>query len=134
MQTINPPYWPTLGYIMRWMQAEASISCREWMFMVLLPAVGETIRQEVQQTETPGATPLAPVVTADRPFSAAFFLRIIADWDGVFQGIDQVVTIVFGADGYLDCIKDLKAQNIDPLSYINNLDKVSLYLILKRHT
>jgi hypothetical protein len=100
--------------------------------MVSLLAVGEVICQEIQQTETPGATPLAPAATTGRSFPAAIFLKMIADWDGIFQGIGQVVAAAFEADGYLDCIKDLKAQNIDPLSYINSLDKVSPYSIPKR--
>ena len=31
-------------------------------------------------------------------------------------------------------IKDFEAQNIDPLSYINNLDQVSSYSISERRT
>ena len=114
------------------MQAEASISSRKCAFMVLLLAVGEVIRQEIQQTETPGAIPPAPAATAGCSLPAAIFLRMVADWDGIYPDISHMLNAAFGADGYLDCIKDLKAQNIDPLSYINNLDKVSLFLILKR--
>ena len=116
------------------MQVEASISCRKWVFMVLLLAVGEVIRQEIQQTETPGAAPPAPAVTTGRSLPAAIFLRMVANWDGNSPDIGHVLNAAFGADGYPDCIRDLKAQHIDPLSYINSLDKVSLYLILKRRS
>jgi hypothetical protein len=114
------------------MQGEASISCLKWTFMVLLLVVGEITRQEIRQTEAPGTTALAPAVTTGRSSPAAIFLKMIADWDGIFQGIDQVVAVAFEADGYLDCIKGLKAQNIDPLSYINSLDTVSSHSIPKQ--
>ena len=99
--------------------------------MVLLLAVGKAIRQQTKQPEMPGAKPPAPAVKISR---AASSLRMIADWDGNTQCINQVVTGAFETDGYLDCIKDLKAQNIDPLSYINSLDKVGSCSILKRRT
>jgi len=48
----------------------------------------------------------------------------IANWDGEFQDIQGVLTTAFDAKDYLDCIKNLRAQNVDPLSYIDSLDKV----------
>jgi hypothetical protein len=90
--------------------------------------VRKRIRVEIP-SETPNATPPAPVVTPGHSVPAATFLRKVADWDGNSPNIDQVLTAAFEADDYLDCVKDLKAQNIDPLSYINSLDKVSWYLI-----
>lgn len=48
----------------------------------------------------------------------------VANWDGKSQGIDQVLTAAFNAEDYLECIKDLRARNVDPLSYVNSLDKV----------
>jgi hypothetical protein len=65
---------------------------------------------------------------------AVIFLRMIANWDRKSPDINSVLTSAFEADGYPDCIKDLKAQNIDPLSYINSLDTVCSYSILHRHT
>ena len=49
----------------------------------------------------------------------------VANWDGKFWDIGQVLTAAFDANEYLDCIKNLRALDIDPLSYINNLDMVS---------
>ena len=49
----------------------------------------------------------------------------VANWDGESQDIDQALAAAFGADDYPECIKDLQAKNIDPSSYINNLDKVN---------
>jgi len=54
----------------------------------------------------------------------------VAEWDGKSQDITQVLTAAFDAKDYLDCIKDLKAQNVDPLSYIDSLDKVGAYSTL----
>jgi serine/threonine protein kinase len=71
---------------------------------------------------------------ASHPLSAANFLKKVADWDGNSPDIDQTLAAAFEADDYLDCIKDLKAQNIEPLSYVNGLDKVSSYSILNRCT
>jgi hypothetical protein len=65
------------------------------------------------------------------PLSAAVSLVKVANWDGESQDIDRVLTTAFEANEYLDCIKNLRALNIEPLSYINGLDKVSSYLILK---
>ena len=95
--------------------------------------MGEVVRQKIQRLETPGGAPPAPAVSTDRSLPAAIFLRMVADWDGNSLDISHVLNAAFGADGYLDCIKDLKAQNIDPLLYINSLDKVSSGLILMRH-
>lgn len=60
--------------------------------------------------------------------SASVFLIKVADWDGKVQDIKQALVAAFEANDYLECIKDLQAQNIRPLSYIDNLDKVSLSL------
>ena len=49
----------------------------------------------------------------------------IISWHGKSRDIEQVLITALEADDYLDCIKDLKAQGVDPLSYIENLDKVS---------
>ena len=56
----------------------------------------------------------------------------IANWDGKSQGIDQVLTALFGTEDYLDCIKNLRARNIDPVAYINSLDKVGSSSVLNR--
>ena len=49
----------------------------------------------------------------------------VANWDGESRDIGQALTAAFQADDYLECIKNLRARKIEPLSYINNLDKVS---------
>ena len=62
--------------------------------------------------------------------SAATCLIKIANWDGKSQDIKQVLTAAFNAEGYLDCIKNLRARNVDPLSYIDSLDRVGSSPIL----
>jgi hypothetical protein len=68
---------------------------------------------------------------AGHSLSVANLLRKVANWDGNSPNIDQVLAAAFEADDYLDCIKDLEAQNIEPLSYVNGLDKVSSHSIPK---
>lgn len=65
--------------------------------------------------------------------SASIWLNKLISWDGGSQDINQVLTAAFGAGDYLDCIKDLRARGIDPLSYINSLDKVRTLLILRQY-
>ena len=62
--------------------------------------------------------------------SASVFLEQVANWDGKTQDVYRALTAAFEAADYLDCIKNLRARNIDPPSYINSLDKVSSYSIL----
>jgi len=73
--------------------------------------------------------PPIPVPGTSRVVSAKIRLTRVVDWDGASQDIKQVLTAAFEAKDYLDCIKNLRAQNIDPLSYINSLDKVGSPLI-----
>jgi hypothetical protein len=131
MWIIHPPHLRTIDGIMWQMNSGASIiSCCKWMFVVSLLAAGSTtIRQGIQQPEAPGATSPAPVMTMGPSLPAATFLRKVAEWDGNSPDIDQVLTAAFEANDYLDCVKDLKAQNVDPLLYINSLDEVSSYSI-----
>ncbi|KAF9644933.1 kinase-like protein [Thelephora ganbajun] len=72
----------------------------------------------------PGATPRILVAMVTNTTSASISLKKIVDWDGKSQDIGQALATAFEADDYLDCIKDLPALDIDPLSYINNLDKI----------
>ena len=74
-----------------------------------------------------------PVATAARTSSASYSLSDISDWDGKSQGIEQILVTAFEAEDYLDCIGHLGALNIDPLSYINNLDKVCTHQIPTQH-
>jgi hypothetical protein len=60
-----------------------------------------------------------------QPVSASASLKKVANWDGKSQDIGQALTTAFGADDYLDCIKNLRALGIVPRSYIGSLDKVS---------
>ena len=62
--------------------------------------------------------------------SASIFLKRVANWDGKTQDIYQTLAGAFEAVDYLDCVRNLRAQNIDPMLYINSLDKVSSYSIL----
>lgn len=78
--------------------------------------------------DMPGPMPPAPGVTTAHPASASISLKKISKWDGN-QDIGQVLTTAFGADDYLGCIKNLRTHNIDPPSYINNLEKVGPYSI-----
>jgi len=78
---------------------------------------GRTVRREIQR-------PPIPVLAATQAVSAANYLIKIVDWDGTSQDIEQVLTAAFDAKDYLECIKDLRARNIEPLSYINSLDKI----------
>ena len=52
------------------------------------------------------------------------FLDKVIRWDASPQDIKQVLTAAFNANDYRDCIANLRERNIEPLSYINNLDKV----------
>ena len=52
------------------------------------------------------------------------FLDKIRHWDGSSEDIKQVLTAAFDAKDYRDCIEDFRMRNIEPLSYINSLDKV----------
>lgn len=92
----------------------SSFSNSEWTFALLLPT-GRAIRRKIQRLLTP-----VPVQVA----SASIFVTRIIKWDGD-QDIKQVLTAAFDAPDYLDCIQDLQVRNIDPLSYIDSLDKVS---------
>ena len=72
-------------------------------------------------------------MTVTHAVSASIFLKKVANWNGESQDIDQALTAAFGADDYLACIKDLRAHDIDPPSYINNLDQVSSYATQNYH-
>ena len=78
----------------------------------------------------PGATPPHPA-TAGEPDSASNSLIKVANWDGRSQEIHKALTAAFEAKDYLECIKDLQALQIDPSSYINNLDTVSPHSVPK---
>ena len=66
----------------------------------------------------------SPDIMTGAIFSASIFLKKVANWDGKTQDIYRTLAAAFEAADYLDCIKNLRARNIDPLSYINSLDKV----------
>ncbi|KAF9644871.1 kinase-like protein [Thelephora ganbajun] len=85
------------------------------MRISLFPA-GRIVREENQELTIP-ATPIHRL-----PTSA--ILHRIAHWDGSSQGMSQVLTTVFAAEDYLDCIRDLGKRNIDPQMYINSLDQI----------
>jgi len=118
MQRMYPPYWPSVCRILRETQVGASdFFDSERMSNFLFLPVERTIRQGIQW-------PLRPVPTATQVVSASTSLIKVVGWDGTSQDIKQELTAAFDAKDYLDCIKNLRAQNIEPLSYINSLDKV----------
>ena len=59
-------------------------------------------------------------------------LKEIANWNGKAQDIPRVVAAAFGADDYVECIRNLQEKGIDSGSYINSLDKVRCALSLAR--
>ena len=71
-----------------------------------------------------------PVPMTTQAVSASTPLIRVANWDGTSRDIKQALTAAFDAKDYLDCIKNLRARNIEPLSYIDSLDKVTPCLIL----
>ena len=73
--------------------------------------------------------PPVPAPTTTQAVSASILLDEIARWDGLSPDIEQVLDAAFDAKDYPDCIIDLPKRNIDPLSYLNNLDKVGSCLI-----
>jgi len=93
------------------------LPCYQWTFRILPSSVENTIRRGVQP----------PVPKTPRSTSASILLMKFSKWAGTSQDVSQVLTAAFDADDYLDCIKDLQARNIEPLLYINSLDKVSLH-------
>ena len=54
---------------------------------------------------------------------------MIANWDGKSQDTSEILTAVFKDEDYMDCIGNLRATDIDPLSFVNNLDKVGPRLV-----
>ena len=81
-------------------------------------------------TPIPAAIPPVPAATATEAASASVFLDKVARWDRSSPGIKEVLNAAFRAKDYLECIKDLRAKNINPQSYLDNLDVVSSCLIL----
>ena len=77
---------------------------------------------------------LPPVTTTSHSLSASISLLKVANWDGTSQGIAQTLTAAFEADDYPYLVKNLKELDIDPQSYIDSLDKVSSYPILRERT
>ena len=81
-----------------------------------------------------GELPPLPLTMTSQADSASISLKAVADWDGSSQAIYGVLAAAFGAHDYLDCIKNLPKRGIDPESYINNLDTVRLFPILRQHS
>lgn len=70
-----------------------------------------------------------PTTTTTQAVSASTLLNKVVHWDGSPRDIKQVLNAAFDAKDYPDCISNLRARNIDPLLYLNSLDKVSSCLI-----
>lgn len=79
-----------------------------------------------------GGAPIKLALGISWPTSASISLMKIVNWDGTSHDIEQVLVAAFDADDYPDCIKVLQEQRIDPILYIDNLDKVSSYSISNR--
>lgn len=75
---------------------------------------------------TPSLKSLKPFTMSAESASASVSLKKIVDWDGSSQDIHQALITAFEANDYQSCIKDLEAHGIEPLAYVNGLDKVSL--------
>ena len=73
---------------------------------------------------TPGEISSLPVTMGSQTVSASIWLSEVVNWDGKSPDIDRVLATAFGAEDYLDCVRNLQARGIDPLSYINSLDRV----------
>ena len=69
--------------------------------------------------------PPVPDLATTQAISASISLIKTVNWDGMSQDIKKLLTTAFDAKDYLDCIKNLRELNIEPLSYIDSLDKVS---------
>ena len=94
------------------------------------PATKETGRApgttHSTQEKTLAEIPPVPAQTTTMAFSAAMseFLDEVAQWNESSQDLKKVLTAAFDASDYYDCIANLRARNIEPLLYINNLNKV----------
>jgi hypothetical protein len=62
-------------------------------------------------------------------FSATIYLNQVVNWDGNPQTINKLLADAFGAEDYTECIKDLGAHGIRPISYIDSLDRVCTFSI-----
>jgi hypothetical protein len=60
-------------------------------------------------------------------------MRNIANWDRKSPDTSKMLT-AFKTDDYLDCLAKLEVFSIDPLLFVNNLDKVRPYFIERQHT
>ena len=72
-----------------------------------------------------------PPVPAPTTTQASILLDEIVRWDGLSRDIEQVLNAAFDAKDYPYCIENLPERNIDPLSYLDSLDKVGSCSILR---
>ena len=97
---------------------------------IALSEKGAIYRGEENLRYSPGSQPmLVQPQNAKSPLkrqqtSASIPLVKIAKWDGISRDIIQALITAFDAEDYPDCIRNLEAQGIKPLLYVNNLDKV----------
>ncbi|KAF9789408.1 kinase-like domain-containing protein [Thelephora terrestris] len=63
-------------------------------------------------------------MTSDTIRDTPLWLDTVVNWDGNSPDIHQALIAGFEAEDYLTCIKGLEERGIEPVSYINNLDKV----------
>jgi len=120
-------YWPNIAHVLKRVRSQVNaLSGPRWLPSFLLPSVRRMIHQGTER-------PAAPIPVTPQSTSALISLTKVAHRDGTSQDIDQVLATAFGADDYLDCIKDLQARNIDPSSYINGLDEVGSHSSPKPH-
>jgi hypothetical protein len=63
-------------------------------------------------------------MTSDTIRDTPLWLDTVVNWDGYSPDIHQALITGFGAEDYLSCITSLEERGIEPVLYINNLDKV----------
>lgn len=77
---------------------------------------------------------MVPVTPPDQLTTSALLYRIAQPLDGSsLQEITEVLTMALGAADYLDCIRDLRGQGIDPQSYIDSLGQVGSHSTPAQH-
>ena len=79
-----------------------------------------------------GIASWVPATAISKIVPAPIWLNEVINLDWESPDASHVLTTAFEAEDYLDCIENLRERGIDPISYINSLDKVCKILILIR--
>ncbi|KAF9646900.1 kinase-like protein [Thelephora ganbajun] len=78
----------------------------------------------IPSPEDGSGIPETPATVTAHTASTKISLTKITNWNEKSGDISQMLTTAFESKDYLDCVKNLRALDIDPLSYINSLDKI----------